>query len=131
MDSNKISNDFGDLFIYEININFQTKLTEIYFGDFVTHESKATKKMIFKNIIWQEFSEFDFTNIFNTIEIEYNFEKFKMKHSEYFTKMKNHISSDTMDEIIDNSNFYYSFRQTCGLNCFVITKNEIIVENLY
>jgi len=30
--------------------------------------------MIFENVVWQEFSEFDFVNIFNVIEIENSFE---------------------------------------------------------
>lgn len=124
----EITAEFGDLFAYNLNINFQTRMTEIQFGENITENSKTIKKMIFENVVWQEFSEFDFCNIFNSIEIDNNFNAFREKHTEYFEKMKNYISLGQVDEIKATGNKYYTFLQTCGFNCFIITKNEMKIN---
>ncbi len=126
----RITSELGDLFVYNININFQIKKTEIDFGEYITENSLPIKKVIFKNVIWQEFSEFDFCNIFNTIEIDNNFEDFKIRHFKYFDKMKNHISNEQIQEIKEFGNKYYTFKQTSGINCFIVTKIELEILNI-
>lgn len=120
-----ITSEFGDLFAYNISVNFQTKMTEIHFGENITENSKPIKRMIFENVVWQEFSEFDFVNIFNTVELDSDFDTFLRKHMEYFEKMKNYISHSKLEEISARGNYYYRFVPTAGFNCFVITKSEL------
>lgn len=127
-EENQITSEFGDLFAYKLNINFQTKVTEIYFGEYITENSRPIKKMIFENVVWQEFSEFDFDNIFNTIEIDIRFETFLERHTEYFEKMKNYISQRHLEGIKANDNKFYSFRQSAGFNCFIVTKSELKIK---
>ncbi|MNN89082.1 hypothetical protein D3C81_2068480 [compost metagenome] len=86
--------------------------------------------MIFENIVWQEFSELDFANIFNIIEVENSFEAFFNNHLSYFNKMKKYISEDNMDAIKMPALFYYTFRQTSGFDCFIITKTAVKIEFL-
>jgi hypothetical protein len=111
-------------------LNFQRKVTEIYYGEYITENSSPIKKMIFENIVWQEFSEFDFANIFNIIEVENSFEAFFNNHLSYFNKMKKYISEDNMDAIKMPALFYYTFRQTSGFDCFIITKTAVKIEFL-
>ena len=120
---NVLTNEFGDLFVLNLNVNFVNNKTEIIFGKNL--DSLPIKKMLFNDVIWQEFSEFDFENIFNSIEIFKNFESFYNAKQPYFNKMKNYISSEKMLEIRNPNLFYYSFLQTSGMNCFVITKAEV------
>ena len=120
---NVLTNEFGDLFVLNLNVNFVNNKTEIIFGKNL--DSLPIKKMLFNDVIWQEFSEFDFENIFNSIEIFKNFESFYNAKQPYFNKMKNYISSEKMLEIRSPNLFYYSFLQTSGMNCFVITKAEV------
>lgn len=130
MDCIKLNEEFGDLFAYNLSVNFQNKITEIYYGEYITENAAPIKKMIFENVVWQEFSEFDFVNIFNVIEIENSFEEFFNNHLRYFNAIKNYISEDNMEAMKLPNLFYYTFRQTCGFNCFVITKTEMRVEYL-
>ena len=125
-----ITEQLGDLFAYNLNINFQTKKTFIEFGEYISENSKPCKILIFNNVIWQEFSEFDFCNIFNSIEIEYDFKKFYEINSKYFEKMKNYISAEKMEEIMSENNIFYSFLQTSGFNCFVITKEKLKIQTI-
>jgi len=74
MDAIKLNEEFGDLFAYNLSVNFQNIVTEIYYGEYITENAPPIKKMIFENVVWQEFSEFDFVTIFNVIEIENSFE---------------------------------------------------------
>jgi hypothetical protein len=124
----EITAEFGDLFVHNLIINFQRRITEIYFGENITENSNTIKKMIFENVVWQEFSEFDFCNIFNSIEIDNDFNVFKKKHFEYFEKMKNYISHNQLEEINAPGNRYYTFLQTCGFNCFIIAKNDLKID---
>ncbi|MNT40260.1 hypothetical protein D3C72_1765650 [compost metagenome] len=130
MDAITINEEFGDLFAYSLSLNFQRKVTEIYYGEYITENSSPIKKMIFENIVWQEFSELDFANIFNIIEVENIFEAFFNNHLSYFNKMKKYISEDNMDAIKMPALFYYTFRQTSGFDCFIITKTAVKIEFL-
>lgn len=124
----QITIEFGDLIAHDLSINFQTRKTEVHFGESITENSKSVKKMIFENVVWQEFSEFDFCNIFNTIEIDNDFKTFKEKHTKYFDKMQNYISQEDLDEIKATENKYYTFIQSAGFNCFIITKSELKIN---
>ena len=128
MEDDVITIEFGDLFAYNLNINFQSKKTFIEFGEIITEKSKPTKRILFHEIVWQEFSEFDLTNIFNTIEIDHDFDLFYKKHIDYFQRMKNYISEHKMSEIKSEKNIYYTFLQTYGFNCFVIVQQEIEIQ---
>lgn len=130
MDAIKLNEEFGDLFAYNISVNFQNKVTEIYYGEYITENASPIKKMIFENVVWQEFSEFDFVNIFNVIEVENSFEVFFNSHLRYFNHMKKYISEDNMNAIKMPALFYYTFRQTSGFNCFIITKTAVKIEFL-
>lgn len=96
----------------------------------ITESATPIKKMIFENVVWQEFSEFDFVNIFNIIEVENGFEVFFNNHLHYFNSMKNYIAEDKMNAMKMPGLLYYTFRQTCGFNCFIITKTTLRIEFL-
>ncbi len=64
MDGIKLNEEFGDLFPYNLSVNFQNKVTEVYYGEYITENEPPIKKMIFENVVWQEFSEFDFRSKF-------------------------------------------------------------------
>ena len=98
MDGIKLNEEFGDLFAYNLNVNFQNKVTEIYYGEYITENAAPIKKMIFENVVWQEFSEFDFVNIFNIIVVGNNFEVFFYSYLSYFNTMKNYISEDNVGQ---------------------------------
>ncbi|WP_312186557.1 hypothetical protein [Sphingobacterium sp.] len=130
MNPSTLEEEFGDLFAYSLSLDFQRKVSEIYYDECITETSNPIKKMIFENVVWQEFSEFDFVNIFNGIEIAYSFEEFVNGHLQYFNRMKNYITEDAMTAMKMQSLFYYTFLQTCGFNCFIITKTEVKIEFL-
>jgi hypothetical protein len=64
----------------------------------ITENAAPIKKMIFENVVWQEFSEFDFVNIFNIIVVGNNFEVFFYSYLSYFNTMKNYISEDNVGQ---------------------------------
>ncbi|WP_278551009.1 hypothetical protein [Elizabethkingia bruuniana] len=130
LDSDFITEEFGDRFAYNLNVNFQTKTTIIDFGRYITEDSAPNKKMIFRNIIWQEFSEFDFCNIFNTIEIDRSFAVFYKKKKKYFENMEKYIPEKILIELMTKDLYFYSFVQTKGLDCFVITERELEIQIL-
>lgn len=130
MYSDKVTRELGDLFVYNLNVDFRERKTTLEFGQYIKADSKPTKKIIFANVILQEFSQFDFVNIFNTVEIDDNFETFSKKHNLYFVKMKNYISSDLLEELKSAKNKFYTFKQTAGFDCFIITKDEIRIEDI-
>jgi len=130
MKKDEIIKELGDLFVCNLNLDFQDRKTIIEFGINIYEVSKPTKKMIFDNVIWQEFSQFDFVNIFNSVEIDDNFKTFSEKHNLYFEKMKNYISSDSLEELKSAKNKFYIFKQTAGFDCFIITKDEIRIEDI-
>lgn len=130
MEEDQITTEIGDLFAYNLNINFQSKKTFIEFGEIITETSKPNKRILFHEIVWQEFSEFDLTNIFNTIEIDQDFDSFEKKHFKYFQRMKNYISEHKMSEIKSKKNIYYTFIQSCGFNCFVIAQQDIEIQDI-
>ena len=130
MKKDEIIKELGDLFVCNLNLDFQDRKTILEFGINIYEVSKPTKKMIFDNVIWQEFSQFDFVNIFNSVEIDDNFKTFSEKHNLYFEKMKNYISSDSLEKLKSAKNKFYTFKQTAGFDCFIITKDEIRIEDI-
>ena len=50
MNPSTLEEEFGDLFAYSLSLDFQRKVSEIYYGEYITETSTPIKKMIFENV---------------------------------------------------------------------------------
>ena len=76
MNTEKLTELIGDLTIFDLNIDFKNKSIIMNLGYLPFEDKKPIKKIIFSNVIWQDFFGFDKENIQNVIEYTNDFNIF-------------------------------------------------------
>ena len=117
----------GDLFVYDLQVDFILKKTTIIFGVHPEANLKPTHSLTFTDVIWQEFREFEDYNILFDIEVSNSFKEFSDREKDYLRRMEKYIPSDLLLAIKKDKNLkYYFIRATKGLGGFVICKDSIV-----
>ena len=130
MNTEKLTELIGDLTIFDLNIDFKNKSNIMNLGYLPFEDKKPIKKIIFNNVIWQDFFGFDKENIQNVIEYTNDFNIFLKYKKDYIDNNIKYFPTDLFEILKNNQHHYYYSKPTLGVEFLIITQTEIIISDL-
>ncbi len=116
---------FGDGIVTSLNFDFEKRETKLKVKQDATHE------IIFKDIVWQEFSNFDINNIIFDIETTDSFHDFSERHKTFLESRKNYFPSELLQQLQkDNTLKYYFIGTSPGFDSFIICRDVSLSQTI-
>jgi len=129
MNTEKLTELIGDLTVFDLSIDFKNKSITLHLG-YLPFEKNPTKKIIFNDIIWQDFSSFHKENIQSMIEYTNDFNIFLEYKKDYIEKNIKYLPIDLLETLKNNQHHYYYSQPTLGFEFLIITQTEISISDL-